>query len=1312
MSDNRALAKERLTKVSIGHIVVVVLTGIVCLLAIVQITGRFALANVSAFTAYINTALVPHRSEVSQVSGDWRGFNPVLRVERLSFAAGHLKNVYIELDFFSTIAKGKPIFRRFFCETGEVGVVHTPQGWALKNSIEHPIDIDFYELLRSSEFVETSLELNVERADEAFGFSVNLTLNNDPSNKYGRLVIDSPGATQPLDLVYDPRSHGGKEERLSTNASPRLSAEGELQVPAALLGGTGLVLELSRARWQGREGRSSKLTDDQKQLDQKFTYRDGNSRDPAWSSQGFVVFDLALKVTQSPYLLKNRTLAVNAHVSVWSRPGKALAQIQSRLQTEGATDLLLPSILLEVDSDRLLGATSASYPMRPSVRFRAQNLDLGDFAELANLALSKEWVLGEWLMALDPQATLRELIASYTPSSGLAWWGDAKEVQLSAYRGSPGVINAGAEIYGDSNHIGMRVQGDDVTMNFPTMFSEALEFDAVSGDLLLFFGQGYASVRGSKIKAIDGETHIAGGFATSRPESRFDQRISLSLQVDVISPPQTRRFIPYKLNPGLRQWLLEAPLAGDLSDVRIAHHGQIHYRPEELSRRRFELQGDFQDAQIRYADEWPLLLGGNGSIHVAGRHIYADLLAGNTAELDLSGAKIHVDANQSMLFLSQQHSSSADKLLTLVRQSPLRQSLSFVSPGWSAEGAILYNAEIGVPLGSNLPPTATLQVDIEAEFEDLELTMPDYRLAWRSLTGQQRFSLPHNLEGNVKGLLFGNPIDVRTDYGPQFLRFDVAGRTSALDIFRMAAIEVSPLLEGEADFFGKLQLDMSGTRPAELRLSTDLEGMAVNLPAQFGKDQEGRSQSVFDLFFADDYVRIDWQYKETKGWYQAANGLTEEVSQGAIGVNASPLVVEPNYEGVVINGRVSKVDLADWVSTDGGAVVNPPVRWQIRGLEVDDFIVDDLNFLNLELSGQGDRNSAVFQVRSQDVFGSIDLSDSSLLAVDLLTLRLPRWSSDEIAPRGNLDPINLSVGQALPRAKVFVNELIIGKEPFGRWKFAISPEVGGVRFDIEDVLVNGVEIKNSALYWDLERNRSAFSGATYMKDLADVLPLWGYAPVVTSKSASVAGNLSWAGSPANLDILNSEGGISLAATEGRFLDVETSQAGLRVLSLLNITALTKRISFDFSDVVGEGISFEEAFGDVQIEDQNLSFTKNLVIKSTSSRYEFGGEVDLSGNALDAEMIVTLPVGDSLPWYAAYLAIANPIAGLGVAVGERVFRKPIERMSSAKFLISGSLDDPDVTFTELFNKDIKEAEVAGERLSPNLLKENGDGAPPG
>ena len=49
------------------------------------------------------------------------------------------------------------------------------------------------------------------------------------------------------------------------------------------------------------------------------------------------------------------------------------------------------------------------------------------FLRVGEFGAEQEVGVGEWLMALDPQATLRELIASYTPSSGLAWWGDAKK---------------------------------------------------------------------------------------------------------------------------------------------------------------------------------------------------------------------------------------------------------------------------------------------------------------------------------------------------------------------------------------------------------------------------------------------------------------------------------------------------------------------------------------------------------------------------------------------------------------------------------------------------------------------------------------------------------------------------------------------------------------------------------------------------------------------------------------------------------------------------------------------------------------------
>jgi hypothetical protein len=71
------------------------------------------------------------------------------------------------------------------------------------------------------------------------------------------------------------------------------------------------------------------------------------------------------------------------------------------------------------------------------------------------------------------------------------------------------------------------------------------------------------------------------------------------------------------------------------------------------------------------------------------------------------------------------------------------------------------------------------------------------------------------------------------------------------------------------------------------------------------------------------------------------------------------------------------------------------------------------------------------------------------------------------------------------------------------------------------------------------------------------------------------------------------------------------------------------------------------------------------------------------------MIVTLPVSDSLPWYGVYLALANPLAGLGVLVGERVLRKPLRAFSTAKFEVKGTLDEPEVNFVGLWDRSMRE-----------------------
>ncbi len=1261
-------------------------TALACLVAVMQVSGRLALHYIELVRPQINQSFLPLRAEVIGAEGDWHGFNPVLRAERVLFPAGNLQNVYIELDFFRSAFSGSLVLRRFYSQSGELGVVYSEAGWHLKDSRDQQLNIDFQHLLQSSESIDASINVVAERAGQQFQYEVSLGLESREGMLQGELSIVSPIAeTEPRQLTMSysqGRSLDFDPDRGQSQIRRRLEAQGQLVMPAGLLGAGALNLDVSESQWRS----------------------DDVAANGQPMGQGSVLATLHL--TDSPFVKDGKTVALHTEVSLINDQEFLLAKLQASLNSDAVKSFELPPLFLEIGRANWFGQNLADSMVAdnpPRVRARMANLALGPITDFANAVLTSNQVVGEWIAGLNVRADIEQLVARYDDVVGLEFWAQANGVNLSAHRGSPSITNSQAEIFGDLQQMGLRVSGDAVTMQFPGLFADAWNLTDVRGDLMLLFRPGYASVRGENIRAVANESRIRGGFATSRPQARYEQRVSVSLQVDEIDVLGARQFIPYKLRDGLRQWLTQAPLSGNFRNMAAAHHGQIHVPLGDTTSRRFELVADFSDTEVRYKDDWPTLNAAAGSLHVAGRHTYAQLRQGETGGLPIDGADLHADANKELLFLALEGPSQAASVLSLVRNSPLQKSFSFVTPEWNARGDIKVVARLQIPMVNDVANDSRLQIDLETEFESVSLDMPNYRLAWQQLSGQHRFSLPHNLQGSVSGKLFDHPVTVNMSHDSEHITFQMTGGMSAEDLFRVTTLPQSPLLTGQTDFAAKLQVTMNGSSAVRLQLETDLAGMAVALPSEFGKAIAARSPSTFELAFFDDFQRASWQYAGTEGWLVMPDSEALTISQGSLGVHAEPLPLAADYSGVLVNGRLATLDLADWVPDDGGPVVNLPFDWQIRELEVDEFVVNDLRFPSVRLNSQGGAESVFFELRSPDLAGSVDLSNPDSLDINLLTLRLPGSDVPDNGLQGNLDPVDVSVGRALPRATVFINELFIDQEPFGRWRFGMTPQENGVRFDLLDVQVNGLNIVDSAVFWDLEENRSAFSGTAYMEDLADTLPLWGYAPVLTSESASVAGNLSWAGSPANLETFRSEGELSLKANDGRFLEVDAGAAGLRAVSLFNITALTKRISLDFSDVVGDGISFEEAYAGIQLEDQTMRFTKNLIIKSTSSRYELGGEVDLRRNLLDAQMIVTLPVSDSLPWYAAYLAFVNPLAGIGVAVGERVFRKPIERMSSAKFSITGTLEEPDVVFTELFNQDIEVTDSAGERLSPDLLK---------
>ena len=117
------------------------------------------------------------------------------------------------------------------------------------------------------------------------------------------------------------------------------------------------------------------------------------------------------------------------------------------------------------------------------------------------------------------------------------------------------------------------------------------------------------------------------------------------------------------------------------------------------------------------------------------------------------------------------------------------------------------------------------------------------------------------------------------------------------------------------------------------------------------------------------------------------------------------------------------------------------------------------------------------------------------------------------------------------------------------------------------------------------------------------------------------------------------------------------------------------------------MSFNRIHAGLNFRSGIVEFSEPLYVEGNGLLFRVNGTVDLTDGRLDNELVVTLPVSDSLPWYAAYIAIANPAAGVGVLLGRRIFGTQIENLSSGKYQISGTLKDPQAEFVSIFTSDM-------------------------
>ena len=342
------------------------------------------------------------------------------------------------------------------------------------------------------------------------------------------------------------------------------------------------------------------------------------------------------------------------------------------------------------------------------------------------------------------------------------------------------------------------------------------------------------------------------------------------------------------------------------------------------------------------------------------------------------------------------------------------------------------------------------------------------------------------------------------------------------------------------------------------------------------------------------------------------------------------------------------------------------------------------------------------------------VADAQRYLIDLSYLRLEKSHTLE-SKTTDADSAFL-LPENLVAAKVDIQKLYWGDQDIGQWKFLLSPSSNAVL--VHDLHVNyasmlfSTEADNGLLWAKNESGEYASSLSLIGKSdsIEDFISHFGndakgQSPI-RSKHADVAIDLSWEGGPDTFTLNKADGTIEFNFKDGQFLKTSDSAAGLlKLIGVINFDTIVRRMKLNFSDLYKEGLSFDKLSGSLNISDSMARFYDTpITVKAPSSQFSLSGEVDLAASTIDAKLIATLPVASNLPWVAV-LTGGLPVAA-GVYIASKVFEDELDRLSSAVYIIEGSLADPDVNFDRLF--DNKTDSKADEKVESKTDQTNTSG----
>lgn len=902
-------------------------------------------------------------------------------------------------------------------------------------------------------------------------------------------------------------------------------------------------------------------------------------------------------------------------------------------------------------------------------RFRLAGARLAGRLERLDLAAAQRLLRAAGIDPLPGTELAGELRAargSFDPAAPERYRLRAEGSGMGLRRPGAGLRLAGvdAALAASGRGLRLRVDSRGPRLRHPAWGERELSPDALRGTAELWpDGEAWA-LRLSGVAAesprlsLRGGAWLAGG--TLHVDARID-RADLAGLADYL--PQG------VLPPADDRWARAAFRAGELRGARLELHGAAA-DPLGGPAAALRLRGRLAGLELDYEPGLPPMREVDGTLLLDGRRMHALLDAAALTGFRMRhGAVLIGDLGRIDLHGSGRLDGPVADLTAYLEQ------LEALGPGFrqavAADGEAALDLVLNLPLDDRLERPERARGFLDVRAGSIEVPGNGTRLA--DVAGRLSFA-DGRLEGRLEARFLDRPARLQVSPTP-------AGDTAvAMELRASPADFLPPQLRGSFGWLegrSRWRIDLllpdpagaGGRRGVAARARSDLEGVAIDLPAPLGKPAAAAAPLELEAQLELD-GRVDLTLAQGRTRARVAVDAAGR-ARGAVAFGAER-PPPPRSGTLALTGRLSEADLGEWLDwrrrRAGGIEVWP---------EVDALRVDRLRWREAaleELTVSARREGAALRVEFDAPLaaGRALLPDDAREPVAAHFRRLHLGSAVAVAEKAAvaaaLDP------GALPPLRLSADELQLGAYRLQRVEAETAPGPG--RMEIARLEAAAAEFSaalSGRWTYDGAAHRTELEGAARSGDLGATLDFWSVGHTLREGVLDVDVAAHWPGTPLDYELRALGGAAELEGRDGRIRHVAPEAA--RVLALLNLEMIFKRLSLDFDDVLRGGFSYDRAEGRFEFRDGSLH-TEGVRIVGPSAQFLIVGRIGVAAEDYDLLVVATPETSALLP-----VAIGAPLGAVGIgavyAVNKalELFGGGFDEVTTTQYRVTGSWSEP-------------------------------------